>query len=230
MKIRAHAGAERRKQAILAAAREMLNREPLSMRRLAEAAGVSQATPYNLFGSKRQLFVALYGQQREELVARLAASRHPHAFSRMFHAIHLFGQELSAEPTFFRSLFAVIYASDPDDTTQKDIEPGAAFWLELVEALHGEKLIRASVNPDSFTANFVYLLSGATIDWVNNRVGVQQWETMVGYGLALASLAVATETIRPELEDRLRTYEKKLADYRLSEDGMRPVPAQSAAG
>lgn len=230
MKIRAHAGAERRKQAILAAAREMLNREPLSMRRLAEAAGVSQATPYNLFGSKRQLFVALYAQQREELVARLAASRHPHAFSRMFHAIHLFGQELSAEPTFFRSLFAVIYASDPDDTTQKDIEPGAAFWLELVEALHGEKLIRASVNPDSFTANFVYLLSGATIDWVNNRVGVQQWETMVGYGLALASLAVATETIRPELEDRLHTYEKKLADYRLSEDRVRPLPAQSAAG
>ena len=236
MKIRAHAGAERRRRAILATARDMLNREPLSMRRLAEAAGVSQATPYNLFGSKRQLFVALYAQQREEMVARLTASRHPHAFSRMFHAIHLFGRELSAEPTFFRSLFAIIYAGDPEDTAQRDIEPGAAFWLELVEALHREKLIRASVNPDSFTANFVYLLSGATIDWVNNRVDVRQWETIVGYGLALAGLAVATETIRPELEERLRTYEEKLAGYRLSDDG-RPrndaacrAPAQSAVG
>ena len=215
MKIRTHAGAERRKQAILGAARSMLNREPLSMRRLAEAAGVSQATPYNLFGTKRQIFVELYAQQRGEMIGKLADSKHPNALSRMFHAIRLFGEELTAEPLFFRSLFATIYASDPEDTTQKEVEPGAAFWLDLVEGILDEGLFRPSVNPDAFTANFVYLLSGATIDWVNNRVDVRQWETIVSYGLALASLAVATEKIRPELEQRLQECKERLAAYSL---------------
>ena len=216
MKTRTHSGAERRKQAILTAARAMLNREPLSMRKLAEAAGVSQATPYNLFGTKRQIFVELYAMQREELGARLRASDHPHAFSRMLHAIHLFGQELHAEPTFFRALMAVIYAGPEAPAPSAEIEPGAAFWLQLVEAIKADGLIAASVNPDAFTTNFVYLLSGATIDWVNSRISVAQWETMVCYGLTLAMLGTATPAIRAELEDHLRRYESALSSYRLN--------------
>ena len=216
MKTRTHSGAERRKQAILAAARAMLNREPLSMRRLAEAAGVSQATPYNLFGSKRQIFVELYALQRGELGKRLAASEQPHAFARMLHAIHLFGQELDAEPAFFRAMMAMIYASPDDAPPAEAIEPGAAFWLDLVHGIQAEGLIAPTVNPDAFTANFVYLLSGATIDWVNHRVSVRQWETMVGYGLTLATLAVATPAIRPELTERMQRYESELAAFRLA--------------
>ena len=219
MKTRTHSGVERRRQAILSAARGMLNSEPLSMRRLAEAAGVSQATPYNLFGSKRQIFVELYAAQRSGLSARLDASSHPHAFSRMLHAIHLFGEELAAEPTFFRALMAMIYASPDDTPPQSEIEPGAAFWLHLVEAIKAEGLIAPSVNADAFTANFVYLLSGATIDWVNNRISVAQWETMVCYGLTLAMLGTATPLIRPELEDRLQRYESALSSYRLEGAG-----------
>lgn len=219
MKPRTHSGAERRKQAILTAARAMLNREPLSMRKLAEAAGVSQATPYNLFGTKRQIFVDLYAAQRAELGARLDASDHPHAFSRMLHGVHLFGQELHAEPTFFRALMAVIYASAEEPEPSAEIEPGAAFWLHLVEAIKAEGLIAPSVNADAFTANFVYLLSGATIDWVNNRISVAQWETMVCYGLTLAMLGTATPLIRPELEDRLQRYESALSSYRLEGAG-----------
>ncbi|OCC24372.1 hypothetical protein MB02_07245 [Croceicoccus estronivorus] len=207
MKVRAHAGAERRKQTILATARAMLNHEPLSMRRLAEAAGVSQATPYNLFGTKRQLFVELYAQQRMTLIRNLAASEHPHALSRMFHAIQLFGEELSAEPMFFRSLFAIIYASDPEDKAQQYTEPGAAFWLDLVKDIVAEGLLHQSVKPEAFATNFVYLLSGATIDWVNNRVTIEQWKAAVDYGLTLSALAVASDKVRPELEERLKRHD-----------------------
>lgn len=50
-----------------------------------------------------------------------------------------------------------------------------------MEAIKADGLIAASVNPDAFD-QFVYLLSGATIDWVNSRISVAQWETMVCYG------------------------------------------------
>jgi AcrR family transcriptional regulator len=201
---------ERRKQAILAAAREMLNREPLSMRRLAEASGVSPATPYNLFGTKRRLFVALYEEQRAGLEKRLAASDRPDAFARAFHAIHLFGRELAEEPAFFRALFATIYASDPEDEAGSGDEPGAAFWHGIVVDLRAEGLIRDTVSVDAFAANFVYLIGGATLDWVEARIDIDRWETAVGYGLALASLTVATEKARPDLERRLKEFEARI--------------------
>src|SRR5690606_12375144 len=127
-----HKGVERRRRAILQAAREMLNREPLAMRRLAEAAGVSAAAPYNLFATKRRLFLALYDEQRLGLIDRLAASHQPDAFARMFHAIHLFGRELAAEPAFFRALFATIYASDPDKAAPRGHDPAAEFWRAII--------------------------------------------------------------------------------------------------
>ncbi len=41
-----------RRAALIDAARHILTTSDLSMRRLAEVAGVAEATPYNLFGSK----------------------------------------------------------------------------------------------------------------------------------------------------------------------------------
>lgn len=214
-----HSGVERRRQAILRAARAMLNREPLSMRRLAEAAGVSPATPYNLFGTKRRLFMALYDEQRAGLIDKLAASRQPDAFARMFHAIHLFGSELADEPAFFRALFATIYASDPERGEPREHDPGAAFWRAIVADVKAEGLIRDTVSVPAFTANFLYLIGGATLDWVEGRIAVARWETAVGYGLALASLTVATERSRAGLEQRLAMFEARIARLETAEAG-----------
>lgn len=190
----------------------MLNHEPLSMRRLAEAAGVSPATPYNIFGTKRRLFVALYDEQRQGLIDRLAASGQPDAFAGMFHAIHLFGRELATEPAFFRALFATIYASDPSEDEPRAEDPAADFWRSIVADLKAEGLIRQTVSVEAFSANFLYLIGGATLDWVEGRMGVDRWEAAVGYGLALASLTVATDRSRAGLEARLTAFEAKFPD------------------
>lgn len=194
-----------------------MNREPLSMRRLAVAAGVSPATPYNLFGTKRRLFVALYQEQRKDLIARLDASEQPDAFARMFHAIHLFGRELAEEPTFFRALFATIYASDPDDDAPRGEDPGMIFWHGLVRRLKDEGLVRAALDIDAFTANFVYLISGATLDWVEARIDVDRWETAVGYGLALASMSVSSPSQWPSLAARRDMFEARIAQAAVSD-------------
>lgn len=225
---REHAGVERRRRAILHAARAMLNREPLAMRRLAEAAGVSPATPYNLFGTKRRLFLALYDEQRAGLIDRLAASRQPDAFARMFYAVHLFGAELAAEPAFFRALFATIYASDPEGEGPRDHDPGAEFWRAMVADLKAEGLIRATVSAPAFAANFLYLIGGATLDWVEGRLAVDRWELAVSYGLALASLPVATARSRAGLAARLAALEAAIAALDADDPAMAAVRPRSA--
>ncbi len=81
MSRREEAKAERRRQ-IVRAARELIVERGdagLSMRELARRAGVSQATPYNLFGTKRAILLAVL-QDVEDFGVRMAArgSAGPH--------------------------------------------------------------------------------------------------------------------------------------------------------
>ena len=67
----------RRKQ-ILAAARDLIgetSETKFSMRALAERAGVSLVTPYNLFGSKQAIMFALLDEDISKFGAQLARSR-----------------------------------------------------------------------------------------------------------------------------------------------------------
>ena len=72
-KIRRPAGlrAERKRRAIVAAAREIFVRRgyDAGMDLIAEAAGVSKVTIYNHFGSKEQLFTEVIGEAFEQAVA-----------------------------------------------------------------------------------------------------------------------------------------------------------------
>ncbi len=170
------------------------------MRRLAEAAGVSQATPYNLFGTKRRIFLTLYQELNDDLLARIRAGDARDALDRMYEAIRLMAGTLAAEPGFFRALIAVIYSSDAEDADIGTADPAVALWTELMGALAGERLIAASVDIAAFTRNFVYLVGGALMDWTDGRIDADALETAVRYGFTLATLAVATDASRSRLE------------------------------
>ena len=198
--VKAHAGAERRRRTILAAARAMLRREPLSMRRLAAEAGVSQATPYNLFGSKRRLALALHLELEAELMAQVRASGAADALDRMYTAIRLTAEAIEAEAPLYRALFAIIYTSDAEG---EEVRSAAAFWDALIPPLHAEGLIEAGADVPAFTRNFVYLLSGALIEWADRRIDTPALLRAVRYGFTLAALGLATETSRARLRAAL---------------------------
>lgn len=69
--------AERNRQAIVAAARELFVRDGFDtgMDAIAAAAGVSKVTVYNHFGSKEELFTEVVGQAMDEAHASLAEVR-----------------------------------------------------------------------------------------------------------------------------------------------------------
>lgn len=198
--VKAHAGAERRRRAILAAARAMLQHEPLSMRRLAAAAGVSPATPYNLFGTKRRLYRALHRELETELMQRIAASAAADALDRMFIALRLMAEAIEAEAALYRELFATIYSSEAQG---EDVQIAAAFWDALIPPLKDEGLLDPATDIAAFTRNFVYLLSGALIEWADRRIDTPTLARAVRYGFTLAALALATDASRDRLRDTL---------------------------
>jgi AcrR family transcriptional regulator len=210
---RRESGKETRRRALLDSARRMLDDSELSMRRLAEAAGVSQATPYNLFGSKRLLFEALYDDQREHFLQRLDARAQPDPLLRLFDAIDLLADEFEAVPRYYRALFGVIYGTAPREEIERAcVDPGIAFWTGLLGAAQAGGRISDGIALTPFVRNFVYLLVGAIMDWVEERIDAARWRAAMHYGLALAALPVAAPDLVADLWARIRASEAILRE------------------
>src|ERR1700748_3679065 len=102
---RREAGKAERRQRIIQAARQLVRETGnagLSMRALAARAGVSLATPYNLFGSKRAIVLAVLEDVREYR-ERFAAARATDPIARLFTALDLALEYYMNDPRFYKT-------------------------------------------------------------------------------------------------------------------------------
>jgi len=193
-------GKQARREALLEAARRILATSDLSMRRLADEAGVAEATPYNLFGSKRGVIAALYEDQRRRTVERLA-EREIDPLMRLFAAIDLLAEDLDQQPHFHRALFGAVYrpAGEPGPTID-DPDPGIDFWMSLVDAAERAGRFRAEARVDLYARCLMHLISGAMLDWAEGRIEAKGWAAITRHGVALLTLSVARDEDRALLE------------------------------
>jgi len=194
---------ERRRKAMLEAARTLLETEPLSMRRLAEVAGVSPATPYNLFGTKRRILLEIYEELNDDLLARIRESDAHDALDRMYEAFRIMVQNLVAAPGMYRALIAGVY-SGGDELGVSD--PAVKLWAELFAGLREEGFLEADVDQDAFMVNFIYLLSGALFAWTEGEIDGEALEAAVRYGFTLAMLAACPEARKARLKQVLAAH------------------------
>jgi AcrR family transcriptional regulator len=185
---------------MLDAARTLLETEPLSMRRLAEVAGVSPATPYNLFGTKRRILIEIYEELNDDLLARIQSSAARDALDRMYEAFGIMVQNLVRAPAMYRALIAGVYSGGEEMGVS---DPAVKLWVELFAGLRDEGFLEADVDQDAFMVNFIYLLSGALFAWTEGEIDGEALEQAVRYGFTLSMLAMAPESHRARLKAAL---------------------------
>lgn len=188
-------GKTARRDALIAAARRILMTSDLSMRRLAEEAGVAEATPYNLFGSKRGLIAELYADQRRQSEARLVDIDDP--IVRLYRAIDLLAEDLAAQPHFHRALYGAVYQRSERATASHLADPGVAFWMTLVEAATHQ--FRSDVRVDLFARCFVHFVTGTMLDWSDARIDASEWRAITRHGLTLMARDAVCEEARDTL-------------------------------
>jgi len=191
---------EKRRKAMLDAARTLLETEPLSMRRLAEVAGVSPATPYNLFGTKRRILMEICEELNDDLLARIQSSSGHDALDRMYEGFRIMVQNLVASPAMYRALIAGVYSGGEELGVS---DPALKLWTELFADLRTEGFLEADIDQGAFMANFIYLLSGALFAWTEGEIDGDALEGAVRYGFTLSMLAAAPETHRARLKATL---------------------------
>lgn len=133
-----------------------------SMRELAEASGVSFATPFNQFGSKAAIMLALSARRIAAMHERLADATLPAAaVARVLLAVEIAASVMLAEPAVNRAVMGAIGA--PGETPGHVAARSGDFWAEALG--DGEGLVEAtrtlslSVLPGQLTIAFRGVLS-----------------------------------------------------------------------
>lgn len=124
-----------KRECILDAAERLLGQgsAAFSMRELAEEAGVSFATPFNQFGSKAAIMLALSARRIAAMRNELArATLPPTAVARVLLAVDIAAAVMLTAPTVNRAVMAAISA--PTDEPGNVSSYSSALWAEALGA------------------------------------------------------------------------------------------------
>src|SRR5580693_4301201 len=184
---REDAKAERRHR-IVTAARDLIRETGdtgLSMRAIAARAQVSLSTPYNLFGSKRAIVLAVLEDIREfnEQFARLASVN---AVERLFQALAMSIRYYVDDPDFYRTLWTGLFDMNGKEVRAALARPERdAFWLALVKAAADEGALLPMIDTATLLRDLDFTFGAVMLNWVLGALGTDELQPAAAYGYAL---------------------------------------------
>lgn len=209
---RREAGKRERRKRIIRAAHDLIREDGsagLSMRVLAERAGVSLATPYNLFGSKNAIIWSVLDDVRE-YQDRFMSVRPADPIERIFAAIDLAIEFYNKDPKFYRAVWAATF--DVGSDVRKDIFSlrWNAFWLPLFADAIETGAIAKGFSPEILFRQFVLILRSAMFEWVVGELPEKELGPVVFSGVALMLKGAATPGWHGPLDSRIKESLKRL--------------------
>lgn len=203
---------ERRRRTIVRAARLLMQRTGntgFSMRALADEAGVSIATPYNLFGSKQAVMFAVLDADLQQYQARLERLRADEV-DVFFRAVTLTRSLYASEPGFYRAVLFAAYSSGGTTFRSMFDGPRHLMWKRMVRNAIEAGVIRKEVDATAFAVNLGYIFFSCILEWANEAVTLDELEARVQYGIALALHGVATPQHSERLWERVETTQRRV--------------------
>ena len=201
-----------RRRAIVAAARSLMQetgQAGFSMRALADKAGVSIATPYNLFGSKQAVMYAVIDADLEEYQSRLEMLE-TDELDTFFEALRLVTELYAPEPGFYRAVLFAAYGDGGTEFRAMFGGPRHAMWRRLVKEAQAAGHLIPELEPNSFTIHLGHVLFACTMEWVNGLLSLEEMQAHGQYGFAVALSGVATPAAARRLRQRALEYQTRL--------------------
>jgi AcrR family transcriptional regulator len=193
---------QQRRDEIVRAARKMMQRTGktgFSMRALADEAGVSIATPYNLFGSKQAVMFAVLDADLTQYQERLEQLKSDE-IDAFFKAVSLATELYGTEPNFYRAVLFAVYNDGGTEFRSMFSGPRHAMWKQLVENAIAAGQLSPEVDTAAFAVNLGNVLFSCILEWVYGQLSLPELEARGQYGFALALSGMST----PESSERLR--------------------------
>lgn len=212
------AKAERRTR-IVQAARDLIRETgdtDLSMRMLAQRAEVSLSTPYNLFGSKRAVVLAVLEDERD-FVKRFRRLSTSNSLDRIFAAHELAFSYYTQDPDFYRTLWRALLSTTSEDdmglATPERLAQTRAIWRDMVQAAAQDGYLGGNQPVDLILQAMSHITGGALLSWAMGSQSTEHLTQSVGLGYALCLSGGATEVGRSLLASYVETYQLALGDF-----------------
>lgn len=172
-----------------------------SMRDLARQAGVSPATPYNLLGTKGEVLRRVIRDEFVSFSARLdrLAARDP--LDRLLGAVDLVVVHYTAEPGFYRGLYAAMIGVETNLLRDGMREEGQHLWGDLVQAAIDAGALAPLLTAADLTALLLRTIAATVEAWL-----AEHWDdARFAAEMRRASRLLVLGLVEPEREAVLRT-------------------------
>ncbi len=203
---------ERRARILEAAAQLIRERGAagLSMRTLAQRAEVSLATPYNLFGSKGGVLMALQFGALEKLEQASEQLRARDPIEQVLEVAHLGARIYTGDPSFWLPLMQAHWLAR-GAIHESPLHPRiVSLWHRALQAgVEAGRLI-PQANPQFVARMLVIGFYGVLVMWIQGNLDGEGFRTHVLYGFVLTLLGVATPAARPNLMKHLQQLEREM--------------------
>jgi AcrR family transcriptional regulator len=212
-------GKEDRRRRIVAAARELLKETGdtgLSMRAIAARANVSLATPYNLFGSKRGVVMAVLEDARE-FQEKFSTLKGLSAVERIFKALSITFSYHVQDPDFYRTLWSSLLDARGGDAELRAeiITPqNSQFWRALLDEARADGAIAADIDMDLLQEALGARFAAVMLGWIMGSSTVDELEPAACFAYASTLCASASDSFRPQIRARMLDFQTELLAVR----------------
>lgn len=219
-----------RRQAIIDAAETLIRKRgstDFTMAALAREAGVSAATPFNLFESKLTLLYALLIRSLDGVNdAGRKARTEQDAFVRLMRAAEGVGQFFTADAKFYRPLYQVLLGAIDPVHRPDYLEQALVFWQGAIEGLASLRLFSEAQPRDQLACELMGMALGRVDLWVHGEIDNRDFPSHMAYGALALSVGLTTGARREHVLALMRTCRPRAPrSLRLNPPAQRTVVA-----
>ncbi len=202
---RREAGKAQRRRRIVEAAAGLVREadfRTVSMVQIAERAGLSPATLYNLFQTKAAIFREVFDLDLEDFEQRLDQVAAGDALERIFVAIALAAEQYQSDPDFYRAMVRV-GGRGTDGLGDAIRAPRVGFWQSMVADAVAQGCLLEDTDPARLGLTLHRFARGVLLDWASGSISAQQLAQDSVYAFALMLLPHASPQAAPSLTRRI---------------------------
>jgi len=212
---------QQRRDRILDAAEQLIRAAgdvSFPMRGLADRAGVAPATPFNLFGTKVDVLLALLLRSIDVQFERLSAATELAPIERVFALGERAVLAYTEDGSLYRPLLRGLSETSFDGPLPNVMEHATGLWREALRDAEAEGLVDPELDLDAFARLLHYQYRVTMFNWAMGEIGAREWFAELAYALAMLLRGAVTDAQRPKLHRRLRAAQRQLESARPGAD------------
>ena len=181
------------------------------MRALAAKADVAHMTPYNVFGSKQAVLLAVLDADMAEFERAVEARHTSDPLDDIFEVVSLCVEFWFSEPIFYKTLYRELLdlKGTPNQISATPLRE--EFWRRLTRSMAHRGQLLDFVAEEPLVMNLRRIALQAISVWIAQDLSKQQTEAELGYSFSLALLGLTTSDAANRVRARLMSYQDVLA-------------------